>query len=65
MSILKVENEDVVNKILEEFPNVQVSPIFFEGMDNLPKLPTTIKGSLLVKPNELFEGFYVCKLKKK
>ena len=64
-SILKVENEDVVNKILEEFPNVQVSPIFFEGMDNLPKLPTTIKGSLLVIPNELFEGFYVCKLKKK
>ena len=64
-SILKIENEDVVNKILNEFPNVEVVPISFQGMNNLPTLPTTIKGSLLVKPNELFEGFYVCKLKKK
>lgn len=64
-SILKIENEDVVNKILNEFPNVEVVPISFQGMNNLPTLPTTIKGSLLVKPNELFEGFYVCKLNKK
>ncbi len=64
-SILKIENEDVVNKILKEFPNVEVVPIFFQGMNNLPTLPTTIKGSLLVRPNEFFEGFYVCKLKKK
>ncbi len=64
-SILRMENEDVVNKILKEFPNVEVVPIFFEGINNLPTLPTIIKGSLLVKPNELFEGFFVCKLKKK
>lgn len=64
-SILKIENEDVVNKILKEFSNVEVVPIFFQGMNNLPTLPTTIKGSLLVRPNEFFEGFYVCKLKKK
>lgn len=64
-SILKIENEDVINKILKEFPNVEVVPISFQGMSNLPTLPTTIKGSLLVRPNELFEGFYVCKLKKK
>ena len=63
-SILKMENEDVVNKVLKEFPNVKVVPIFFEGMNVLPTLPTTIKGSLLVRPTELFEGFYVCKLKK-
>ena len=64
-SILSIENEDVVRKILKEFPNVEVVPIYFEGMNNLPLLPTSIKGCLLVGPNELYEGFFVCKLKKK
>ena len=64
-SILRMENEDVVNRILKECPNVEVVPIYFEGMNNLPTLPTPIKGSLLVRPSELYEGFYVCKLKKK
>ena len=64
-SILKMENEDVVNKVLKEIPNIEVVPINFEGMNNLPTLPTSIKGSLLVRPTELYEGFYVCKLKKK
>lgn len=64
-SILKIENEDVVNKVLKEFPNVEVVPILFEGMSNLPLLPTQIKGTLLVRPDELYEGFFVCKLKKK
>jgi 16S rRNA C967 or C1407 C5-methylase (RsmB/RsmF family) len=59
------DNEEYCNKILKEFPNVEVVPISFQGMNNLPTLPTTIKGTLLVRPNEFFEGFYVCKLKKK
>ena len=64
-SILSIENEDVVNKVLNEYPNIEVVPIYFDGITNLPTLPSSIKGSLLVRPNELYEGFYVCKLKKK
>lgn len=64
-SILKEENEDVVKNILLEYPEVEVVPIYLEGINNLPTLPTSIKGALLVRPTELYEGFFVCKLKKK
>ena len=64
-SILKTENEDVVNKILEEFPSVSVVPIFFNGMNQLPLLPCSIKGALVIQPSQTYEGFFVCKLKKR
>ena len=59
-SILNVENEDVINKILKE-GNVEIIPIEIEG---LPTLPSSIPGSLKVKPTEEYEGFFVCKLRK-
>lgn len=64
-SILETENEDVVNKILEEYPNVEVVSIFFNGMNQLPLLPCKIKGALVIRPSETYEGFFVCKLRKK
>lgn len=59
-SILSVENEGVINKILKD-GNVEIIPIEING---LPTLPSTIEGVLKVKPTEEYEGFFVCKLRK-
>lgn len=62
-SILSKENEDIVSKVMQE-NKVEIIPIEFEGIENLPLLPTKIKGTLCVCPNELYEGFYIAKIKK-
>jgi len=63
-SILKEENE----KILEYF--IKNNLIEIVSLDNniikdLPTLPTTIPNTLCVCPTELYEGFFVAKLRKK
>ena len=63
-SILQCENEDIVNKVLKE-ENVEIVPIEFEGMGDIPQLPTKIDGTLCVCPTELYEGFVVAKLLKR
>ena len=62
-SILAQENEDVVNQVLKE-NNAELVPIDFDGMDELPVLPTKLAGTLCVCPNELYEGFFVAKIRK-
>ena len=62
-SILNVENEDIVNKILKN-NKVEIVPIEFEGKEKLPLLPTKIDGTLCVMPTELYEGFFIAKIKK-
>lgn len=62
-SILSYENEDIVNKLLEQ-ENAEIIPIDFEGINELPLLPTKIKGTICVCPNELYEGFFVAKIRK-
>ena len=61
-SILKEENEDIINKILEE-ENVEL--IAIENTFSCETLPVSIKGTLCIKPNKYFEGFFVAKLRKK
>lgn len=61
-SILKEENEDIINKILEE-ENVEL--IAIENNFSCETLPVSIKGTLCIKPNKYFEGFFVAKLRKK
>lgn len=61
-SILKEENEDIINKILEE-ENVELIDI--ENNFSCETLPVSIKGTLCIKPNKYFEGFFVAKLRKK
>lgn len=61
-SILKEENEDIINKILEE-ENVELIDI--ENNFSFETLPVSIKGTLCIKPNKYFEGFFVAKLRKK
>ncbi len=63
-SILQEENEEVVKKVLMG-GKVEVVPIKFDGMEHLPMLPSKIQGSLCVLPNELYEGFFITKIKKK
>lgn len=63
-SILACENEDVVKKVLNS-ENAEIVPIDFEGIENIPVLPTKIDGTLCVYPNKLYEGFFVAKIRKR
>lgn len=62
-SILQEENENVVNSALKT-GKVEIVPIEDSFIKDLPLLPTKIQGTLCIKPNEYFEGFYVAKLRK-
>ena len=62
-SILDCENEDVVSSVIKN-GNIEIVSINFEGMEKLPILPTKISGTLCVKPTELYEGFFVAKIKR-
>lgn len=59
-SILKEENENVLNKIL---PLYNCEIVELDSKD-LPTLPSTIKGVITVMPNELYEGFFIAKIRK-
>ena len=63
-SILAKENEDILNKVIKE-QNAEIIPIEFKGIEDIPKLPTKIKGTLCVCPNKYYEGFFVAKIRKK
>ena len=63
-SILACENEDVVTETIKN-GNIEIVPINFKGIEELPTLPTKITGTLCVKPTELYEGFFVAKIRKK
>lgn len=63
-SILACENEDIINNALKE-GLVQIVPIENNFIKELPLLPTSISGTLCIMPNELYEGFFVAKLRKK
>lgn len=62
-SILKQENEEQIKKILQK-EKVQVAPIPKELLINIPQLPVTLEGTVCIRPNEYYEGFFVAKLKK-
>lgn len=62
-SILNVENEEIVSKILKN-NKVEIVPIEFEGKEELTLLPTKIDGTLCVMPTEFYEGFFIAKIRK-
>ena len=62
-SILQEENEEIVRKAMAT-TKCEIVKIEFEGMDKLPLLPSKIDGTLCIKPTELYEGFYVAKIRK-
>lgn len=62
-SILSCENEEVIDKVIKE-KKAEIVPIEMDGIQNLPFLPTKIAGTLCVCPNELYEGFFIAKIRK-
>ena len=60
-SILAKENEEVVDKVLKEFKACLVPVDFGKEIECLP---SGFKEVLVVAPNELFEGFFVAKIRK-
>lgn len=62
-SILSMENEEIVKKALHGV-KAQVVPAELPGMEMLPLLPCTLPGALCVRPNERYEGFFLCKIQK-
>ena len=62
-SILGCENEEILDKVLKEC-KAEIVPINLDGIEELPLLPTKIKGTICVCPNELYEGFFIAKIKK-
>lgn len=63
-SILKEENEEIVTDVLKK-SNLEIVPINIEKFGNIPFLYTEIEGTIIICPNDLYEGFFVAKLKKK
>lgn len=63
-SILKEENEFIIKELLEENKNLELISLDLSSYKNIPLLPTTIEGVLCVKPTEIYEGFFVAKIRK-
>lgn len=62
-SILYEENESQIEKLIKQ-NKIEIVPINEELFKDIPKLPTKIKGTICVLPNDLYEGFFVAKIKK-
>lgn len=60
-SILKQENENLLKKVLQK-SNAKIVPIQKDW--DIPQLPVSIEGTICVCPTELYEGFFVAKIKK-
>ena len=61
-SILKQENEDILDKVLKNNKNYIIENI--EMPNEIPLIQSKIEGVSIIQPNELFEGFFVAKIKR-
>ena len=62
-SILKRENEDMIMQVIKDF-KVEVVPIDETQFKAVPRLPSKIKGAMVVRPDKYYEGFFLIHLKK-
>lgn len=63
-SVLSIENEEIVEKALKG-TKAKIVPIENDELvKELPLLPVKIEGTLCVSPNELYEGFFIAKIRK-
>lgn len=62
-SILEEENEEYIIELIGK-GTIEVVPIEQNILEEVPILPTKIEGALCVCPTELFEGFFVVKLRR-
>lgn len=63
-SILKEENEDIINEILKD-ESIELVSLSEDMFKDIPLLPVSIKGTICIKPTAYYEGFFIAKLKKK
>ena len=63
-SILQEENEENIQKYIKK-GLVEIVAINLKQYEEIPKLPTKIEGTMCICPDELYEGFFVAKLRKK
>ena len=63
-SVLEQENEEIVRRALRK-ANAEVVPLDLTGFESVPQLPVSIPGTLCVCPDELHEGFFVAKIRRK
>lgn len=63
-SVFREENEEVIASGAEKRRREHRAPSTNAAFEGMPKLPTTIEGTLCVCPDERYEGFFVAKLKK-
>lgn len=62
-SILEDENEKSLKKIMGK--QAEVVPISADALPGVPMLPSKVPGTLCICPDELYEGFFVAKIRKK
>ena len=62
-SILSKENENVVRKFID-LKQIEILPIDVSVFTDAVLLPTSIDGTLCICPSNLYEGFFVAKLRK-
>ena len=62
-SILKEENENVIKEIINH-PNIDLISIDEKMFKGIKLLPVNIKGTICICPTNLYEGFFIAKLKK-
>ena len=62
-SILAAENEKILQKFID-LKQIEILPIDVSVFTDAIFLPTSINGSLCICPSNLYEGFFVAKLKK-
>ena len=62
-SILSKENEEIIKKFID-LKQIEVLSIDRTCFSNATLLPTSIEGTLCICPSDLYEGFFVAKLKK-
>lgn len=63
-SVLRQENEDIVMRALKK-ANAEVVPLELAAFASVPQLPVSIPGTLCVCPDELHEGFFVAKIRRR
>lgn len=62
-SILREENEEQLLNLINK-NKIEIVPIDKELFKDVPMLPTIIDGVMCICPSDLYEGFFVAKIKK-
>ena len=62
-SVLRMENEDVLKAVLPG-ARAEIVPIEHDMTRHLPLLPTSLPGTLCVRPDALHEGFFTARIRK-